>query len=106
MEKSSPSSFAKVLVERYEKGAYARAVTYLIEKHRDGDRAGEHFGLQLVMAVQQLLQAQFPEDGIISSSMLSIRYPSCRTSFDGRSAADEPCAGGPDQAEARTRTLH
>jgi hypothetical protein len=106
MEKPNPSSFAALLVERYGKDAYTRAVMYLMQKHKIGDEAGERFGLQLVMAVQQLLQARFPEDGIVPSLILSIGKVSCLPSLDLPSTIDEQFTKYPGLAETQTRTLH
>lgn len=106
MEKPDPSSFAALLVEQYGKDAYNRAVMYLMEKHKAGDQAGERFGLQLVMTVQQLLQARFPEDGIVPSVMLSISQVSCFPDLDLRPTIDEQLNGHADAAETQTRTVH
>ncbi|MGI4801536.1 MAG: hypothetical protein ACRYG8_47425 [Janthinobacterium lividum] len=106
MEKPNSPAFAALLVERYGKDAYTRAVMYLMEKHKIGDQAGERLGLQLVMAVQQLLQARFPEDGIVPSVTLSVSRLSRHPSRYTPSIIDEQFTGCAGPTETQTRTVH
>lgn len=106
MEKPNPSSFAALLVERYGKDAYAHAVMFLMEKHKIGDQAGERLALQLVMAVQQLLQARFPEDGIVATAMLSVSQLSRLPGQDIPSIINEQFTGCSDSTETQIRTVH
>ena len=57
MEDADPLISAVMLVERYGMDAYSLAVSSMIAHQIAGDQAGERACLQILMAVQRLLEA-------------------------------------------------